>query len=101
MAPLPRHFSQRPRKQPPFKATQPEAPVQEAPIAVEPTVAPIVAEPVALAVEEAKTPEAPSKPAWSMLMKRGDLLSLAVGKGITVPDEATKAQIIALLDASV
>lgn len=112
MAPLPRHFSQRPLKSLHFKATQPdpvETDVTEIKTEVEIKSGAIDIAALLDGMEDdtptetppAKTVETPAKPAWSMVMKRPDLLSLAVGKGITVPEEATKAQIIALLDASV
>ena len=55
--------------------------------------------PKAESPDEPLAPPPEGKPAWSMLMKKAELLVIAAGFGITVPDETTKAQIIALLDA--
>ena len=95
--PVPRHFSQRPRSRlrPPPHPNQVETDDAPAPgvpavlAAAGPVVAEIPAE-VEPVAAEAK---------WSMLMKKPELVSIAQGFGLTVPDEATKAQIIALLDA--
>ncbi len=110
--PVPRHFSQRPRRglrPPPHRNQAPEeVPVEEVP--VEAPTAEAVADfniddilgetaPAAESPAESLEPPPADKPAWSMLMKKSELLAIASGFGITVPDEATKAQIIALLEA--
>lgn len=114
--PLPRHFSQRPRRglrPPPHPNQAPDdVEVEAPPVVVSPVVeTPPDDDPVAFVnalfgdAPKAESPDEPlapppdGKPAWSMLMKKAELLVLAAGFGITVPDEATKAQIIALLDA--
>jgi len=60
------------------------APVAEAVAAPEP-------------VAEAPTP-VPETPQYDASMKKADLLAIAEKAGVEVPDSATKAQIIALLD---
>lgn len=94
--PLPRHFSKRPR----VGLRPPPHPNQVVEVATEPVVvAAPVEDPVVVEPAASETASESQAPKWSMLMKKPELVSIAQGLGLTVPDEATKAQIIALLDA--
>ena len=116
---LPRHFSQRPRYRlspPPQRgvAGPVEAPVSEevevmeamaeiieaAPVVVEPVIVEpevVVVEPV-VEVEPEVIAATPAKAAtWNVAMKKADLLAIALGLGLAVTDDNTKADIVEAL----